>query len=66
VAERLPVSDDSTYAMLRAILAATAEQERTFDAAMQNLAAAVRGLQTLIETGFEKVLAAMDSNGEEN
>jgi hypothetical protein len=56
---------DDTHALLRAILAASAEQDRTFDAAMQNLAAAVQGLQTLIETGFNEVLAALDNNGED-
>jgi copper homeostasis protein CutC len=60
------MSDTDTHAMLRAILAATDAQERTFNEAMQNLAAAVQGLQTLVETGFNEVLTALDGNGEES
>jgi copper homeostasis protein CutC len=54
---------DDTHAMLRAILAATDAQEHTFNEAMQALADAVRGLQHLVETGFQEVLTALDGNG---
>jgi hypothetical protein len=56
---------DDTNGLLRAVLASQAEQERAFDAAMQALAAAVQGLQTLVETGFQEVLTALDGNGED-
>jgi hypothetical protein len=57
---------DDTNAMLRAILAGQDEHAQTFNETMQALADAVRGLQTLVETGFMEVLTALDGNGEES
>ncbi len=54
---------DEPALLLHAILANQTEQERTFNEAMQALADAVRGLQHLVETGFQEVLTALDGNG---